>query len=61
MMLDQRSALSSYMTRLLSEGRVVFTGAQARDALSITKGALLDAADFVMPTRIRVGPILPTR
>lgn len=45
MMLDQRSALSSYMTRLLSEGRVVFTGAQAQEALSIAKGALLDAAE----------------
>lgn len=45
MMLDQRSALSSYMTRLLSEGRVVFTGAQAQEALSIGKGALLDAAE----------------
>lgn len=45
MMLDKRSALSSYMTRLLSEGRVVFTGAQAQKALSIGKGALLDAAE----------------
>ncbi len=45
MMLNQRSALSSYMTRLLSEGRVVFTGAQAQEALGSGKGALLDAAE----------------
>ena len=45
MMLDQRSALSSYMTRLLSEGRVVFTAAQAQKALRIGKGALLDTAE----------------
>ncbi len=45
MILDQRSALSSYMTRLLSEGRVVFTSAQAQAALGVGKGALLDAAE----------------
>jgi predicted transcriptional regulator of viral defense system len=33
------------MTRLLSEGRVVFTSAQAQTALGIGKGALLDAAE----------------
>lgn len=45
MMLDQRSALSSYMTHLLSQGQVVFTSAQAQEALGIGKGALLDAAE----------------
>ena len=45
MMLDQRLTLSSYMRRLLSEGRVVFTSAQAQEALRIGKGALLDAAE----------------
>ena len=45
MILDQCSTLSSYMTRLLSEGRVVFTSAQAQTALGIGKGALLDAAE----------------
>lgn len=44
-MLNQRSALSSYMTRMLSEGQAVFTSAQAQDALGIGKGALLDAAE----------------
>lgn len=45
MMLNQRSALSSYMTHMLSEGQAVFTSAQAQDALGIGKGALLDAAE----------------
>jgi len=45
MIIDQCSSLSSYMTRLLSEGSVVFTSAQAQTALGIGKGALLDAAE----------------
>jgi len=45
MMLDQRSTLSSYMTHMLSKGQAVFTSAQAQEALSIGKGALLDAAE----------------
>ncbi len=56
MMLDQRSALSSYMTRLLSEGRVVFTGAQAQEALSIGKGALLDAAETQQRRKHLISP-----
>ncbi len=56
MMLDKRSALSSYMTRLLSEGRVVFTGAQAQKALSIGKGALLDAAEKQQRRKYLVSP-----
>jgi len=38
-------SLSSYMTRLLSKGQVVFSSAQAQQALGIAKGALLDAAE----------------
>lgn len=45
MMIEQRSVLSSLMMRLLSEGRVVFSSAQAQEALGIGKGALLDAAE----------------
>lgn len=45
MILDQRSAVSSYVTRLLSQGQVVFSDAQAQEALGIGKGALLDAAE----------------
>jgi predicted transcriptional regulator of viral defense system len=42
---DQRATLSSYVTRLLSHGQVVFTRAQAQEALGISKGAVLDAAE----------------
>lgn len=56
MMLDQRSALSSYMTRLLSEGRVVFTAAQAQTALRIGKGALLDTAEKQQRRQYLISP-----
>lgn len=42
---DQRSALSSYVSGLLSAGRIVFTGGQATEALGVTRGAFLDAAE----------------
>lgn len=45
MMLDQRSGLSTYMTQLLSRGQVVFSSAEAQEALGISRGALLDAAE----------------
>ena len=45
MMLNQRSAFSAYMTRLLSEGRVVFSREDALKELGISRGALLDAAE----------------
>lgn len=56
MMLDQRSALSSYMTRLLSEGRAVFTSAEAQKALSIGKGALLDTAEKQQQRKYLISP-----
>jgi predicted transcriptional regulator of viral defense system len=42
---DQRSALSTYMAGLLATGRVVFTGAEATEALGVQRGAFLDAAE----------------
>lgn len=45
MMLDKRSRFGSYLTQLLSQGRVVFSTAQAQKDLEIGKGALLDAAE----------------
>jgi predicted transcriptional regulator of viral defense system len=45
MILDQRAALSSYATRLLSEGRAVFSREEAQEALGIKRGAFLDAAE----------------
>jgi len=45
MVLAQRSGLASYLTRLLSQGQVVFSRAQAQEALGISEGAVLDAAE----------------
>jgi predicted transcriptional regulator of viral defense system len=45
MVSEQRTAFSSYMTRLLSTGRVVFSREEARQALGVSDGALLDAAE----------------
>lgn len=45
MMLNRKTTFSTYMTDLLSKGQVVFTDKQAQQALSISKGALLDAAE----------------
>ena len=41
----RRTAFSSYLTRLLSQGRVVFTRGQAQDELGVASGAFLDAAE----------------
>jgi predicted transcriptional regulator of viral defense system len=45
MVQDKRIAFSSYLTHLLSTGRVVFSREEARLALGVSQGALLDAAE----------------
>jgi predicted transcriptional regulator of viral defense system len=45
MLSDKRITLSSYLTHLLSRGRVVFSREDAKKALGISEGALLDAAE----------------
>lgn len=45
MIYDQRSALSSHITGLLSAGRVVFTAQEAEHGLGLNRGAFLDAAE----------------
>lgn len=45
MMLDQRSDFSAWLTRLLSEGRAVFSREDAERELGIGRGAFLDAAE----------------
>jgi predicted transcriptional regulator of viral defense system len=45
MMLDDRTRFGSYLTQLLSKGQVWFSAAQALEALSISRGALHDAAE----------------
>jgi predicted transcriptional regulator of viral defense system len=52
----QRTAFSSYMTRLLSTGRVVFSAEEARKALGISHGALLDAAERQQRKKHLVSP-----
>lgn len=45
MVKQKRSTFPSYLTKLQSEGRVVFTASEALEALDISAGALLDAAE----------------
>lgn len=45
MMPDRRNALAQYATRLLSEGRAIFSREEAQRALGISRRALLDAAE----------------
>ncbi len=56
MMVDKRPSFSSYMTHLLSRGQVVFTAEQAQEALGISKGALLDAAEKQQRRQHLIGP-----
>lgn len=56
-MLDQRrTALSSYTTRLLSEGRIVFSREEAQRVLAINSGALLDAAERLQRRKALISP-----
>src|SRR5271168_50023 len=55
---EQRTAFSTYMTNLLSAGRVVFSRGEARQALGVSDGALLDAAER---QQRRQHPISPRR
>ena len=45
MLYDRRSALSGYVSGLLSTGRMVFTADEAERALGVGHGAFLDAAE----------------
>lgn len=53
---DQRSALSSYVSSLLSAGRVVFVRAEAEQALGIGPGAFLDAAERLQRRHSLISP-----
>lgn len=44
-MLEQKTTLSSYMTDLLSSGRVTFSREEAQKALAVSRGAFLDATE----------------
>lgn len=53
---DQRSALSSYVSCLLSAGRVVFLREEAQAALGIGQGAFLDAAERLQRRHSLISP-----
>ena len=53
---DQRSPLSTYISGLLSAGRVVFTSAEAEGALGVGRGALLDAAERLQRRKHLLNP-----
>lgn len=51
-----RGKLSDYTTHLLSMGQVVFTDAQAREALGISKRSFLDAAEKLQRRKHLLSP-----
>jgi len=53
---DQRSALSSYISGLLSTGRTVFTAEDAEQALGVGRGAFLDAAERLQRRKALLNP-----
>ncbi|MDE0125221.1 MAG: hypothetical protein OXN97_11655 [Bryobacterales bacterium] len=53
---DRRSALSGYVSGLLSEGRTVFTAEEAEQALGVGHGAFLDAAERLQRRKALLSP-----
>ncbi len=53
---DRRSALSSYVSGLLSAGRTVFTAEEAEQALGVGHGAFLDAAERLQRREALLNP-----
>ena len=56
MVYDRRSALSSYISGLLSAGRTVFTAEEAEQALGVGRGAFLDAAERLQRRKALLNP-----
>ena len=56
MFYDQRSALSGYVSGLLSTGRAVFTADEAEQALGVGHGAFLDAAERLQRRKALLNP-----
>ena len=52
----QRSALSRYVSGLLSAGRTVFTAEEAEQALGVGRGAFLDAAERLQRREALLNP-----
>lgn len=55
-MLEQPLTLSSYLTRLLSHGQIVFSGHEAQKALGVARGAFLDAAEKLQRRKHLINP-----
>ena len=53
---DRRSALSSYVSGLLSAGRTVFTAEEAEQALGVGHGAFLDASERLQRREALLNP-----
>ena len=53
---DRRSALSGYVSGLLSAGRTVFTAEEAEQALGVRHGAFLDAAERLQRRQALLNP-----
>ena len=53
---DRRSALSSYVSGLLSGGRTVFVAEEAEQALGVGRGAFLDAAERLQRREVLLNP-----
>ena len=53
---DRRSALSSYVSSLLSIGRTIFTAEEAEQSLGIGRGAFLDSAERLQRRKALVNP-----
>ena len=56
MLHDRRSALSGYVSGLLSAGRTVFTAEEAEQALGVGRGAFLDAAERLQRRKALLNP-----
>ena len=53
---DRRSALSGFVSGLLSTGRTVFIAEEAERALGVSRGAFLDAAERLQRRRALLNP-----
>ena len=53
---NRRSALSSYVSGLLSGGRTVFVAEEAEQALGVGRGAFLDAAERLQRREVLLNP-----
>ena len=53
---DQRSALSSYVSSLLSIGRTIFTAEEAEQSLGVGRGAFLDSAERLQRRKALLNP-----